>query len=163
MSTLAALPPNATASRELVISRVIDAPCDRVFRAWTQHLAEWWGPHGMKTRVLAMDLRPGGAFRTVMRAPDGTEYPTRGVFLEILPNERIVFTDGYEPGWMPAEDHFMTAVITLEPSADGKTRYTARVLHKSVADRERHEQMGFYQGWGECLDQLAAVAASPSL
>lgn len=163
MSTLTAPASTVASDRELVISRVIDAPPAQVFRAWTQRLADWWGPHGMKTRVLALDLKPGGAFRTVMRAPDGTEYPTRGVFLEVVPGERIVFTDGYEPGWVPAEDHFMTAIVTLEPIAGGKTRYTARVLHKSAADRERHEQMGFYQGWGECLDQLAVVATSASL
>ncbi len=161
MSTLTESSPSPIADRELVISRIIDAPRDRVYQAWTRRLAEWWGPHGMTTRVLVMDLKPGGAFRTVMRAPDGTEYPTSGVFLEIVENERIVFTDGYEPGWLPAEDHFMTAMITLEPVAGGKTRYTARALHKSVADRERHEEMGFYQGWGECLDQLAALVANP--
>src|SRR5690349_6661565 len=85
--------------RELVISRIIDAPREHVFRVWTTRLPEWWGPHGMTTPVCEMDLRSGGIFRTVMRASDGTEYPTRGVFLEVVVPERIVFTDAFDLGW----------------------------------------------------------------
>ncbi len=81
-----------TSERELSLTRLIDAPRERVFGAWTTRLPEWWGPHGMTTPTCEMDLRPGGAFRTVMRAPDGTEYPARGLFLEVVENERIVFT-----------------------------------------------------------------------
>src|SRR5688572_20703319 len=87
----------ATSDRELVLSRIIDAPRRRVFEAWSRHLPKWWGPHGMTTPVCEIDLRPGGIFRTVMRAPDGSEYPTRGVFLEVLAPERIVFTDAFDP------------------------------------------------------------------
>ena len=147
----------STFERELLISRIIDAPRERVFKAWTQQLPRWWGPHGMTTPVCEMDLRPGGIFRTVMRAPDGMEYPTRGVFLEVVEPERIVFTDGYEPGWQPVAEHFMTTLVAFEALPEGKTKYTARVLHKSAADREKHEQMGFHQGWGESLDRLVAV------
>jgi uncharacterized protein YndB with AHSA1/START domain len=94
-----------------------------------------------------------------MRAPDGTEYPTKGVFLEVVAPERIVFTDAYAPGWEPAGDPFFTAIITFEALPDGKTRYTARALHWTVANREKHEQMGFHQGWGESLDRLVALVA----
>lgn len=141
---------------ELVISRILDANRERVFAAWTdpRRLAHWWGPHGMTTPVCEMDLRPGGIFRTVMRAPDGTEYPTQGVFLEIAPPERIVFSDAFEPGFQPAVEPFMTAIVTFEDWGE-KTKYTARALHKSPADREKHEAMGFHQGWGESLDRLA--------
>ncbi|HTQ31198.1 MAG TPA: SRPBCC family protein [Opitutaceae bacterium] len=159
MNTTPAALPGKTSERELVISRVIAAPRERVYQAWTRHLPEWWGPHGMTTPVCEMDLRPGGVFRTVMRAPDGKEYPTRGSFLEVVPNERIVFSDAYEPGWQPAAEHFMTAIVTFEALPGGKTKYTARALHKSAADREKHEQMGFHQGWGETIDRLAAAAA----
>ncbi|MGH2625640.1 MAG: SRPBCC domain-containing protein [Anaerolineales bacterium] len=118
-TTTGAAPATPSSDRELVISRIIDAPRERVFEAWTKELPQWWGPHGMTTPVCEMDLRPGGVFRTVMRAPDGTEYPTKGVFLE--------------------------------------TKYTARALHWTVANREKHEQMGFHQGWGESLDRLVAL------
>ena len=142
--------------RELVIARVIDAPRERVFEAWTTRFREWWGPHGMCTPFCEMDLRPGGVFRTVMRAPDGTEYPTKGVFLEVLAPERIAFTDAFEPGWQPSTDAFFTAIITFESLGDS-TRLTARELHWTVRHREIHERMGFHQGWGESFDRLAAI------
>lgn len=147
------------AERELVLTRVIDAPRERVFQAWTTRLPEWWGPHGMTTPVCEMDLRPGGVFRTVMRAPDGTEYPTRGVFLEVAAPGRIVFTDAYDAGWEPRPDPFFTAITIFDELPGGRTRYTARALHWTAANREQHEKMGFYQGWGESLDRLAALVA----
>lgn len=91
-----------------------------------------------------------------MRAPDGTEYPTEGSVLELVENERIVFTDALEAGYRPARNPFFTAILTLEEQ-DGGTRYTARALHKDDADREKHEQMGFHEGWGKCVDQLTAL------
>jgi uncharacterized protein YndB with AHSA1/START domain len=155
MSTLS---PNAknVADRELVLTRIINAPRERVFEAWTRRLPEWWGPHGMTTPEWEMDLRPGGIFRTVMRAADGTEYSTRGVFLEVVTPERIVFTDAFDAGWRPAPDIFFTAITTFEEHA-GSTKYIARALHWTVGDRIKHEQMGFHQGWGESLDRLAAL------
>jgi uncharacterized protein YndB with AHSA1/START domain len=152
---------SSATSRELVLSRVLAAPRARVFEAWTTRLAEWWGPHGMTTPVVEMDLRPGGIFRTVMRAPDGTEYPTKGVFLEVVAPERIVFTDAFGPGWLPDPDAFFTAIVTFDELADGATRCTARALHWTVANREAHEKMGFHQGWGESYDRLAALVARP--
>ena len=149
--------PATLAERELVLTRIIDAPRVRVFEAWTQRLTEWWGPHGMTTPVCEMDLRPGGIFRTVMRAPDGTEYPTKGVFLDVIKNERIVFTDAYDTGWQPSTDIFFTAITTFEELPGGKTKYTARALHWSVENKEKHEQMGFHNGWGESLDRLVAL------
>jgi uncharacterized protein YndB with AHSA1/START domain len=114
----------------------------------------------MTTPVCEMDQRPGGLFLTVMRSPDGTEYPNKGVYLEIVENERLVFTDAFEPGWLPSNKAFMTAVVTLEDQ-DGKTVLTARALHWSIADKAAHEQMGFHHGWGESLDRLAALVATP--
>ena len=142
--------------RELVITRVIDARREKVYHAWTRQLPQWWGPHGMTTPVCEMDLRPGGLFRTVMRAPDGTEYPTRGLFLEVIENQKIVFTDAYDVGWAPNPDAFFISITTFE-DVGGKTKYTARALHWTVANREVHEKMGFYQGWGESLDRLVAL------
>jgi uncharacterized protein YndB with AHSA1/START domain len=106
-----------------------------------------------------MDLRPGGIFRTVMRAPDGTDYPTKGVFLEVVEPERIVFTDAYDAGWEPSTEPFFTAITTFERLSGGHTGYTARALHWTVENRERHEKMGFHQGWGECLDRLVELVS----
>lgn len=150
--------PSPLAERELVISRLVAAPRERVFQAWTRHLPQWWGPHGFTTPFCEMDLRPGGVFRTLMRAPDGAEYPTKGVFLEVIENERIVFTDAFGPGWEPSPDAFFTAVVTFEPWPGGKTKYTARALHWTAENRDKHEHMGFYHGWGESLDRLVALA-----
>ncbi|MCW2236848.1 SRPBCC family protein [Azospirillum canadense] len=144
-------------SRTLTISRVLDAPAALVFRAWTDpvQLPHFWGPHGMTTPFVEMDLKPGGAFRTLMRAPDGAEYPTSGVFLEIVENRRLVFTDAYEPGFVPAAKPFFTAVITFEEQGDGKTLLTAQARHWRDEDRDAHEKMGFHDGWGQSLDRLA--------
>jgi uncharacterized protein YndB with AHSA1/START domain len=94
-----------------------------------------------------------------MRSPEGADMPNRGVYLEVVPNERLVFTDAYKRAWEPSEHPFMTVVLTFE-DLGGKTKYTARVLHWTVADRQMHEKMGFHEGWGRCADQLAALAAS---
>lgn len=149
--------PFAPATRELARIRLIDAPPARVFAAWTTCFKDWWGPHGMTTPVCEMDLRPGGVFRTVMRAPDGTEYPTRGVFLDVIPDRRIVFTDAFDPDWRPHPDIFFTAIITFEDLPHHRTKVTARALHWTLENRKRHEAMGFADGWGESLDRLAAV------
>ena len=92
----------------------------------------------------------------VMRNPEGEEFPNQGVYLEVVKNERLVFTDAYVRAWEPAQQPFMTVVLTFE-DLGGKTRYTARVLHWTAAAREQHEQMGFHQGWGQCADQLAEL------
>src|SRR5208282_1015543 len=84
-----------SAERELVITRIFDAPRELVFKAWTdpRHVAQWWGPKGFTNPVCEMDVRPGGALRIVMRAPDGSEYPMTGIFREIVAPERLVFTN----------------------------------------------------------------------
>lgn len=150
-----------TAERELVLSRLIDAPREKVFKAWTDPalLTQWFAPSPWTTPFAQLDVRPGGASLVVMRSPDGNEFPNRGVYLDVVENERIVFTDAYTTAWEPSEKPFMTAILTFEEE-DGKTRYTARVQHWTKADREAHEEMGFHQGWGQCTDQLAALVAS---
>jgi uncharacterized protein YndB with AHSA1/START domain len=148
-------------NRELVLTRIIDAPPEKVFKAWTdpELLKQWFAPLPYTTPVAELDVRPGGANLIVMRSPEGADMPNRGVYLEVIPNERLVFTNAYTKAWEPSEHPFMTVVLTFE-DVGGKTKYTARVLHWTVADREKHEQMGFQVGWGLCADQLAAVAAS---
>jgi uncharacterized protein YndB with AHSA1/START domain len=158
--TATAANPAPSSDRELVLTRLIDAPREKVFRAWTdpELLKQWFAPLPYTTPKVELDVRPGGANMVVMRGPDGQETPNRGVYLEVVPNERLVFTDAFVSAWEPSEKPFMTVIITFEDEA-GKTRYTARVRHWTVADCETHEKMGFHQGWGQCTDQLAALTA----
>ena len=154
--------PEATpnSDRELILTRIIDAPREKLFRAWTdpELLKQWFAPLPYTTPHAELDVRPGGSSLIVMRGPDGNEFPNRGVYLEVVENERLVFTDAYTKAWEPSEKPFMTVVLTFEDEG-GRTRYTARVLHWVVADREMHEKMGFHEGWGQCADQLAALVA----
>jgi uncharacterized protein YndB with AHSA1/START domain len=149
----------ATSDRELVINRIINAPREKIYRAWTEPelLKQWFTPRPWTTSVVETDVRPGGASLIVMRGPDGNEFPNRGVYLEVVPNERLVFTDAYTEAWEPATKPFMTVVLTFEDAGAGKTNYTARVLHWTSADREAHEKMGFHAGWGKATDQLEAL------
>lgn len=150
----------STSDRELVLTRVIDAPRAKVFKAWTdpELLKQWFAPRPYTTPVAELDVRPGGANLVVMRDPEGKDHPNRGVYLEVVENERLVFTDAYTRAWEPSEKPFMTVILSFEDEG-GKTRYTARARHWTVADRETHEKMGFDQGWGLCTDQLAALVA----
>jgi uncharacterized protein YndB with AHSA1/START domain len=149
-----------SADRELMLTRLIDAPREKVYRAWTDAslLKQWFAPLPYTTPVAELDVRPGGSAFIVMRGPDGKDLPNHGVYLEVVPNQRLVSTDAYTKAWEPSEKPFMTLILTFEDEG-GKTRYTARVRHWTVADREAHEKMGFHQGWGICADQLMALVA----
>jgi uncharacterized protein YndB with AHSA1/START domain len=146
--------------RELSLTRLIDAPPEKVYRAWTEPelLKQWFAPQPWTTPHATLDVRPGGGNLIVMKGPDGQEFPNRGVYLEVVENERLVFTDAYNESWEPAQKPFMTVILTFEDEG-GKTRYTARVRHWTVADRETHEKMGFHAGWAQCADQLTALVA----
>lgn len=148
------------ADRELVLTRLINAPREKVYRAWTdpELLKQWFAPKPYTTPIVEIDVRPGGSAYFVMRGPDGKDLPNHGVYLEVVPNEKLVSTDAYVKAWEPSEKPFMTLILTFEDEG-GKTRYTARVRHWTVADREAHEKMGFHEGWGLCADQLEALVA----
>ena len=154
--------PPSLADLELVLTRTIDASPEKVYRAWTEPelLKRWFAPAPYSTPHAELDVRPGGSNLVVMRSPDGQEMPNRGVYLEVAPGKKLVFTDAYMRAWDPSPRPFMTVTLTFEDAGGGKTNYTARVSHWTVQDREMHEKMGFYQGWGICADQLAQVAAS---
>lgn len=161
MSSNPAATENAAASsaRELVLTRIINAPPEKVYDAWTQPelMKQWFTPRPWTTPVVETDVRSGGASLIVMCSPDGNEFPNRGVYLEVVPNERLVFTDAYTKAWEPSEKPFMTVVLTFEDAGGGKTKYTARARHWTVADREAHEKMGFHPGWNKATDQLEAL------
>jgi uncharacterized protein YndB with AHSA1/START domain len=153
----------ATDGNDLVLTRIIDAPRETVFKAWTDPnlLKQWFAPAPWTTPVVETDVRAGGANLIVMRGPDGTEFPNRGVYLDVVKNERLVFTDAFSKAWEPSAKPFMTVVLTFE-DAGGKTKYTARVKHWNQADRETHEKMGFHQGWAICAEQLAGLVEKRS-
>jgi uncharacterized protein YndB with AHSA1/START domain len=150
----------APASHELVLTRFIVAPREKLFRCWTdpELLKQWFVPKPWTIARAEVDVRPGGSSLIVMRSPEGQEMPNPGVFLEVVKNERLVMTDAYTTAWVPSAKPFMTAIVTFEDLGGGKTRYTARARHWTAEDRETHEKMGFHEGWGICADQLAALA-----
>lgn len=145
---------------ELTIARFIAAPPAAVWKAWSipANLEQWWIPAPIECQVVKLDLRPGGGFETRMREGDAPFQPhVDGCFLEAIPERRLVFTTVLTEGWQPAEPWLaITAILTFE-AKDGGTLYTARVLHKTPEDSRKHEEMGFHDGWGTAIDQLAAV------
>lgn len=153
---------------DLVLERIIDVSPDLVWAAWTEpeHLKQWFTPVPWKTVECEIDLRPGGIFRTVMQSPEGQNFPGASCYLEIVPNERLVWTNALEPGFRPAQlpaaemtecgEIKFTAVISMEPHGNG-TKYTALAMHREEAARKKHEEMGFHDGWGKALDQLVAL------
>lgn len=158
MATAADIAPRN--DRELVSAFLMEATPDQLFKAWTTPALypEWFCPKPWRAEVTRMDLRPGGGSEIMMYGPDGETHPNSGVYLEIEPGKKLVFTDAYAEGWIPNPDSMMTAVITFEPQADGKTLYVARVGHPTVEKKTQHETMGFHDGWGVVAQQLEAVA-----
>jgi uncharacterized protein YndB with AHSA1/START domain len=152
------------AKLDLEIVRLVAAPRAKVWRAWSDPniLKQWWCPKPWVTEVRAFDFRSGGAFHTFMSGPDGGESDNPGLFLDVVPMERIVWTSMLVAGWRPATPWLgMTGIFTLAEEGAG-TRYTARCLHKDDADRQKHEGMGFFDGWGTMIRQLEEVAQSLS-
>lgn len=150
----------ATDSRVLTLTRLLAAPPDALFRCWSEPalIVQWFTPPPWKTTHAEVDLRPGGASYIVMQGPDGTEMHNRGIYLEVVRNQRLVFTDAYTSAWVPSAKPFFTCVLGF--ASEGRmTRYTAQALHWSREDCAAHEAMGFHTGWGIATDQLAALAA----
>ena len=145
--------------RELVLTRVFDAPRELVFKAWTdpKQVAQWWGLHGFTNPVCDLDVRPGGAIRIHMRGPDGTVYPMTGVYNEVVEPERLVFTSAA----LDADGNPMFEVLTTVTFAEqgGKTKQTmrARVI-KSTAEAAPYIK-GMEAGWTQSLERLAKSLA----
>jgi uncharacterized protein YndB with AHSA1/START domain len=154
---------------DLVLERTLDAPRALVWKAYTDphHLKRWFAPRPYQITECELDLKPGGIFRIRMTGPDGfdTGHGNAGCVLDVVDKERLAWTSALGPGWRPAEtsatgcESFpMTAIVTFADPGDGKTAYRAVALHRSVADREAHEKMGFHEGWGTVADQLEEFA-----
>ncbi len=146
--------------RELTITRDVDVPAEKLYRCWTdpQLLVQWFTPKPWSTVSARLDVRSGGSCCVVMRSPEGQEFPNPGIYLEIVPNKRIVFTDAYTSAWEPSEKPFFTAIIEFEDLGQGRTRYTATGRHWSAGDCQKHAEMGFVAGWNLALDQLIETA-----
>ena len=153
---------------DLVLERTADVSAAFVWRAWTEPelLKRWFTPRPWTTPDCTVDLRPGGAFRTVMRGPDGTQFENTGCYLELVHERRLVWTNVLLPGYRPkakpmapSDELLFTATIEIEPLGDDRCRYRATVQHGQPEARERHAAMGFETGWGTAFEQLVALAA----
>jgi uncharacterized protein YndB with AHSA1/START domain len=149
---------------DLVLERVVPVSPDRIWRAWTEpeQLKQWFCPRPWRTTECEIDLRPGGIFRTVMQSPEGQDMEaTAGCYLEVVPNERLVWTGALQPGFRPAhhpaDEIVFTAIIAIEP-VEGGSKYTAIAMHRDPEAVAKHEAMGFHEGWGAALDQLVELA-----
>lgn len=144
---------------DLTFTRTLDVPRSVVWDCWTtpKHIMAFFVPRPHTVTSCDIDLRVGGRFNTTF-VVDGNTMENHGVYLEVLPQERLVFSDTYSEGWKPAAEPFMTAILDLADSEDGGTLYTATARHRTSETREQHEKMGFYEGWGIVADQLEAYA-----
>jgi len=144
---------------DLSFTRTFSVPRPLIWACWTQaaHIPHFFVPAPHKVTACDIDLRVGGRFNTRF-VVDGAVMDNNGVFLDVVPNEKLVFTDAYTEGWKPKPDPFMTAIILLSDAGDGQTSYTAIARHRTAEVRQMHEDMGFFEGWGTVATQLEAYA-----
>ena len=144
---------------DLVLERVLEVPRALVWTCWTtpEHLMHFFIPRPHRVTACEIDLTVGGRFNTTFDV-DGAEIANQGVFLQVIPQTRLVFTDTYTEGWKPNPEPFMTAILDLADEGAGRTRYRAMARHRSAEARQTHEDMGFHTGWGLVVDQLEAYA-----
>ncbi len=148
-------------THELVLELTLNAPKEKLYRCWTEPalMKQWFAPKPFTTPVVEIDVRPGGASRITMRSPDGMDMPNDGIYLEVVPNEKLVFTDAFTAGWIPKDGApFMVAEVTFADAGEGKTAYRAVARHWSAEAKAQHEAMGFHTGWTQCAEQLEALA-----
>lgn len=146
--------------RELVITRVFDASPDVVFQAWTdpKQMEQWWGPHRYTNPVCELDVRPGGAWRIVMRAPDGVEYECGGVYSEVVKPERLVFSNNV---YDREGRSLLGKASRRSPSLLRARRQNSRWDTRMAGKVSYAAQMlaGMEAGWNQSLDRLTALVA----
>lgn len=148
-----------TLEREVTITRVFDAPRPLVFKMWTDphHLAQWWGPAGFTNPVCEVDARPGGRMRILMRAPNGDDHPMNGLFHEVVPPERLVFTTTPVDQAGKALLEGLTTVTFTEH--DGKTTITVHTQAVGFVPQAERMLNGMEPGWRQSLDRMDALLA----
>lgn len=149
----------------LEIERIIEAPRSAVWRCWSEPdlLKQWFCPKPWKVAEADFDLKPGGRMNVVMQGPEGERVDMPGIWLEIVPGERLAFTDAYREGFVPAPNPFMTGYVILSETEDGHTRMIWGARHKTEDDKKKHLKMGFEPGWTAAsaqLDELARTVAA---
>lgn len=140
---------------DLSFTRQLPVPRQLVWECWTkaEHWPHFFVPRPHTVKNVDLDVRPGGRNNSVF-VVDGNEMEQKGVYLEVIEGKKLVFTDFYTEGWKPAPEGFMTAIIELEDTPDGGTKYTATARHRTPETRKAHEDMGFESGWGTVVNQL---------
>jgi uncharacterized protein YndB with AHSA1/START domain len=154
----ASLSPSSTADRELVLTRLLDAPRALVFAAWTdaRHIDQWWGPNGFTNRTHEMSVRPGGLWRFVMLAPNGVEYDNRIQYVEVSAPERLVYVHGRDIDDDPDSFH---VTVTFDDDGSGRTRLTMRTVLRSVAALEEKKKFGAVELGHQTIDRFVAHLA----
>jgi uncharacterized protein YndB with AHSA1/START domain len=144
---------------DLSFTRTLAVPRHLVWECWTsaEHIPHFFVPRPHEVIRVDIDVRVRGRSNSVF-VVDGQEMPQQGVYLEVVHETRLVFTDAYTEGWKPAPEPFMTAIIDLADAPGGGTTYTATARHWKPETREAHEKMGFYDGWGTVATQLEEYA-----
>lgn len=152
----------AQPERNIVLTRIIDAPREFVFQAWTDpiQLARWWGPKCFTNPVCEVDAKPGGALRIVMRSPDGAEYPMKGVFREVVAPERLVFSNIAVD---QQGNHIIEGLTTVTfADHDGKTKLTVQTGGVAMVDYAANYLQGMEAGWTQSLERLEELATDTS-
>ncbi len=153
-------PTDTNSDREIVMSRILHAPRELVWQAWTdpQQVTKWWGPRGFTTTIKQMDFRVGGVWEHTMHGPDGANYPNKSVFKEIVPLERITFSHG--GGRKTGPGATFTATWTVETVEGGKTRLTGRLVFPSAEARDFVvKEFGAIEGGKQTLERAAEYVA----
>jgi uncharacterized protein YndB with AHSA1/START domain len=151
--------PDLDPNTDLSFTRTPAVPRQLIWDCWTQpkHISHFFIPAPHKVTAVDIDLRVGGRFNTTFEV-DGNVIDNQGVYLEVVPGEKLVFTDAYTEGWKPAPEPFMTAILLLADAAGGGTTYTAIARDRNPDTRKAHEDMGFFDGWGTVVTQLETYA-----
>jgi len=146
----------------LELSREIAAPRRAVWRCWTESdlLKQWFCPEPWSVSEADLDVCPGGRMNTVMAGPNGERFDNIGIFLDVVDDQRLTFTDAYSEGFVPRESSFMTGYVELSDLPNGGTRLVWGARHATKADRDKHLEMGFEPGWTAASGQLADLAVS---
>ena len=142
-----------TAEREIVINRLLDAPRELVFEAYTnpKHIGNWWGPHGFTTTTIEMDAQPGGVWRYIMHGPDGTDYPSKIVYIDVVKPELLTYLHGSDVEVDPSQFH----VTVKFEEQDGKTNLTQRALFPTAEVRQQMvEKYRAIEGLNQTIDRL---------